>query len=90
MRERAGRTAGLTTTQLRDSSTEPGVQPSCTVTVERDGVEQPVPLGSAYGPCFEVAADAVACTGTSDHLRIVVHDPSTRPIAIVRARSEVP
>ena len=72
VRERAGRTAGLTTTQLRDSSTEPGVQPSCTVTVERDGVEQAVPPCPADGACFELVADATACTGTSDHLPIVI------------------
>ncbi|MBL0219215.1 MAG: hypothetical protein IPQ07_35765 [Myxococcales bacterium] len=75
---------------LGDSSTEPNVQPSCTVTVERDGVEQPVPPCPAAGTCFEVVADAAACAGTSDHLRLVVHGPSPRPSSIVRARCDVP
>lgn len=67
----------LDTTMLRDSSFDPGVQPTCTS--ELDGV--PVP--------FEIVADPAACVAVPDHLRLVVH-PDAGATGTVRVRCEVP
>lgn len=67
----------LDTTMLRDSSLDPGVQPTCTA--ELDGV--PVP--------FEIVSDPAACVAVPDHLRLVAHRDAGAA-GTVRVRCEVP
>lgn len=67
----------LDSTMLRDSSFDPGIQPTCTA--ELDGV--PVP--------FEIVADPAACVAVLDHLRLVAH-PDAGATGTVRVRCEVP
>ncbi|MBL9017558.1 MAG: hypothetical protein JNL83_25435 [Myxococcales bacterium] len=67
----------LDTTMLRDSSFDPGIQPTCTA--ELDGVAVP----------FEIVADPAACVAVPDHLRLVVH-PDAGATGTVRVRCEVP
>jgi hypothetical protein len=67
----------LDTTKLRDSSFDPGIQPTCAS--ELDGA--PVP--------FEIVSDPAACVAVPDHLRLVVH-PESGATGTVRVRCEVP
>lgn len=73
----------LDSTQLTDSSTERGIQPSCELTEIIGDVENRL-------TDFQITADATACPETADHLRIVVRGTSTTPGAYVRARCETP
>ena len=81
--------ACIDTSALRDASTEPGIQPTCTVTSEVAGEAQPVPACPAAAPCFELVSDPAVCATTPDHARLVIRGdlPAT---ALVRARCEAP
>jgi hypothetical protein len=78
----------LDTTRLADASTEAGVQPTCEIVVERDGVATPLPMCAGEGDCYELVADAAACPDAADHLRLVTRIASPPADAYVRARCE--
>lgn len=68
----------LPTAQLVDTADADGLQPACEITLDSDGVEQPLPAcGSAGGSCFRLIADPVACPDTPEHLRITYELQST-------------
>lgn len=76
---------------MRDSSTEPGIQPACHATLVQHGVERDLPACPSDGDCFALISDEIACPRSPDYLRFAVNY-ATAPGAdtYVRARCEVP
>lgn len=83
--------ACLDPSRLRDTSTEDGIQPACTATLVRDGVETELPQCPAEGDCFDLVPDLVACPIPGERMRFSVNHvrPPTQT-TFVRARCEVP
>ena len=82
----------LDTSVLGDGDSAPGVQPACTVTLDRASTQTALPACSASvtTDCFEVIPDAAACPETADHARLAVHLAAPDAETYVRASCLAP